>query len=243
MGPAAEVPGPKPAHRGQWRHCQRRRRPAGSAEAAAATQLAVQELHRGVEDRAQAEAETRGTGGTEERPRWREGDRGVGGAAPAQQHQGGARGWARGRCYGAAVQGQAPARGGTGQGRLGGGVAVRIGSPHRPSPGLRASRVYLHKHAAVRWDLERPRTAREAVLRVRQLQTKKGSAQPGPGRRRERGLWRGERVAQEREDELSLGSPGPPPAFPAFFGRRMHLWWRIHLRSALCLTPSAIKLL
>lgn len=48
----------------------------------------------------------------------------------------------------------------------GGGVAVRIGSPHRPSPGLRASRVYLHKHAAVCWDLERPRTAREGVLRV-----------------------------------------------------------------------------
>ena len=147
-----------------------RRRPAGFAEAAAAaaaaTQLAVQELHRGVEDRAQAEAETRRTGGTEERPRWREGDRGVGGAAPAQQRQGGAQGRARGRCYGAAVQGQAPAWGGTGQGRLGGGVAVRIGSPHRPSPGLRASRVYLHKHAAVRWDLERPRTAREGVLRV-----------------------------------------------------------------------------
>lgn len=141
------------------------------------------------------------------------------------------------------MQGQAPARGGTGQGRLGGGVAIRIGSPHRPSPGLRASRVYLHKHAAVRWDLERPRTAREAVLRIRELQTEKGSAQPGRGRRRERVLWRGERVAQEREDALSLGSPGPPPAFPAFFGRWMQLWWRIHLRSALCLTPSAINLL
>ena len=174
----------------------------------------MQELHRGVEDRAQAEAETRRTGGTEERPRWREGDGGVGGAAPAQQRQGGAQGRARGRCYGAAVQGQAPAWGGTGQGRLGGGVAVRIGSPHRPSPGLHASRVYLHKHAAVRWDLERPRTAREDVLRVRQLQIEKGSAQPGPGRRRERGLWRGERAAQDREDALSLGPPSQPPRLP-----------------------------
>ena len=72
----------------------------------------------------------------------------------------------------------------------------------------------MHKHAAVRWDLERPRTAREDVLRVRQLQIEKGSAQPGPGRRRERGLWRGERAAQDREDALSLGPPSQPPRLP-----------------------------
>lgn len=34
------------------------------------------------------------------------------------------------------MQGHAPARGGTGQGRLGGGVAVRVGCPHRLPPGL-----------------------------------------------------------------------------------------------------------
>lgn len=50
----------------------------GSPEAAAA-QLAVQELHRGIEDRAQTEAEAGGL-----RAWWREGDGGIGGAAPSQ---------------------------------------------------------------------------------------------------------------------------------------------------------------
>lgn len=193
-GPGAQIPGRAPAHQRCRRPRQRRRCPAGSPEAAAAAQLAVQELHGGVEDRAQAEAEARGPGSTRARRR-REDDRGVGGAAPAQQRQGGPRGRARGRCHRAAVQDQAPARRGTGQGRLGGGGAISNG---RPPPGpprpRRAPRPHLHEHAAVGRDLERPRAAREGVLRVRQLQTEKGTAQPGPGRRGEWGRWRGERV-------------------------------------------------
>lgn len=90
-----ETPGPASSHRRRRRQRHRHRSPAGSPEVAAA-QLAVQKLHRGVEDRAQAEAEA---GSTRAWRRWREGNRGVGGAASAQQRQGGPRCRARGWCH------------------------------------------------------------------------------------------------------------------------------------------------
>lgn len=52
--------------------------------------------------------------------------------------------------------------------------------PARPAP-------HLHEHAAVGRDLQRARTAREGLGAVRQLQTEKGSAEPGPRCRGERG--------------------------------------------------------
>lgn len=138
------------------------------AAAAAAAQLAVQELHRGVEDWTQAEAKA---GSTRARQQWWEGDGGVGRAAPAQQLQGGPWGRARRWCYGAVVQSQAPARGGTGQGRLGrgGGRCSSQDPPPQPARLLprSAPRPHLHEHAAVRWDLERPSPAREGILRIR----------------------------------------------------------------------------
>lgn len=177
-----------PPHPFSHRRRAGRARTAGSPEpaATAAAELAVQELHGGVEDRAQAETEARGVtrGGR------REGDRGVGGAATAQERQGGPEGRAGRRGHGAAVQHQAPARGRAGQRGLRGGEAESPGPDHLRCTAPRLARSYpphLHEHTAVGRDLQRARTAREGLGAVRQLQTEKRSAEPGPRRRGERG--------------------------------------------------------
>ena len=68
---------------------------------------------------------------------------------------------------------------------------------------------------------------------------KRGWRSQGPGAAGNGGSG-GEKERHRRGRTRCLSvPPADLPASPAFFGRWMQLWWRIHL----CLTPSAIKLL
>lgn len=71
-------------------------------------------------------------------------------------------------------------------GRRRGGVTRPVHLRCNP-PGPPAPAPHLHEHAAVGRDLQRARAAREGLGAVRQLQTEKGPAEPGPRRREERG--------------------------------------------------------
>lgn len=135
-GPGAPIPGHAPAHLRRWRQRQRRGRPAGFPEAAAATQLAVQELHRGVGDLAPEETEACGGGSPPERGTAVEGRR-------PRSRRGSPRAEAPERAQGMGARtaspsigvGPGPSAGRGGPGPPGGRVAIRIGPRHLPPTG------------------------------------------------------------------------------------------------------------
>ena len=70
---------------------------------------------------------------------------------------------------------------------------------------------------------------------------KRGRRSQGPGAAENGGSGGEKGQHRTGRTRCLLVPPANLPASPAFLGRRMQLW-RIHLRSALCLMPSAIKL-